>query len=47
MKTYAVKVEISAEIKAFNENDAEDYLQDLFGSDDVINNFKVIDMREK
>jgi hypothetical protein len=47
MKTYAVKVEISAEIKAFNEDDAGDYLQDLFGSDDVINNFKIIDMREK
>lgn len=46
MNTYSIKLEIKADIKAFNEDDAADYINDMFGVDDVITNFKIVDIRE-
>ena len=47
MKTYKVKLEIEAEVQAFDENDAVDYLNDIFGVDDEVRNVKVVNVKEK
>lgn len=47
MNTFKVKLEIEAEIQAFNENDAKDYVSDIFGIDDEIKSVKVIGIKEK
>ena len=47
MKTYKVKLEIDAEVQAFDENDAVDYLNDIFGVDDEVKNVKVVNVKEK
>jgi hypothetical protein len=47
MKTYKVKLEIDAEIQAFDEDDAVDYLNDIFGIDDEVRNVKVVSVKEK
>ena len=47
MKTYKVKLEIDAEVQAFDENDAVDYLNDIFGVDDEVINVKVVNVKEK
>jgi len=35
MKTYSVKLEVNAEVQAFSEEDAADYINDIFGVDEV------------
>jgi hypothetical protein len=47
MNTFKVKLEIEAEIQAFNENDAKDYVSDIFGIDDEIKSVKLIGIKEK
>jgi len=47
MKIYGVKLEIDAEIQAFDEDDAADYLNDIFGIDDEVKSVKVINIKEK
>jgi hypothetical protein len=47
MNTYKVKLEIDAEVQAFNENDAVDYVNDIFGVDEEIKNIKVVNVKEK
>jgi hypothetical protein len=47
MKTYSIKLEISAEIQAFSEEDAADYINDIFGVDEEVKSVKVINVREK
>jgi hypothetical protein len=47
MKTYKVKLEVEAEVQAFDENDAVDYLNDIFGVDDEVRNVKVVSVKEK
>lgn len=47
MNTYSVKIEINAEVQAFNEDDARDYVNDIFGVDDEIKSIKVISVKEK
>jgi hypothetical protein len=47
MKTYKVKLEIDAEVQAFDENDAVDYLNDIFGIDDEVKSVKVVNVKEK
>ena len=47
MNTYKVKLEIEAEVQAFDENDAVDYLNDIFGVDDEVRNVKVVSVKEK
>jgi len=46
MKTYTVKLEVEAEVEAFNEDDALDYAGDIFGVDDEIKNVKIISVKE-
>ena len=40
MKNYKVKLEIEAEVEAFDQDDALDYANDIFGVDDEIKNVK-------
>ena len=47
MKTYKVRLEIDAEVQAFDENDAVDYANDIFGVDDEVRNVKVVSVKEK
>jgi hypothetical protein len=47
MKTYIIKLEVEAQIEAFSEDDARDYVSDIFGVDDEIKNVKVLNVKEK
>jgi ribosomal protein L20A (L18A) len=47
MNNYKVKLEIDAEVQAFNENDAIDYVNDIFGVDEEIKNIKIVSVKEK
>jgi len=47
MNTYRVKIEVDAEVEAFNEEDAVDYINDIFGIDDEVKSIKVINVKER
>jgi hypothetical protein len=47
MKFYNIKIEISAEVEAFSEEDAVEYVNDIFGIDDEVKSVKVISVKEK
>jgi len=47
MNTYSVKLEVNAEVQAFSEEDAADYINDIFGVDDEVKSVKVISVKEK
>lgn len=41
MNKYLIKLEISAEVEAFDENDAKEYISDIFGIDDEVRKVSV------
>jgi len=47
MNVYKVKLEIDAEVEAFSEDDAVDYMNDIFGIDDEVKSVKVVSVKEK
>ena len=47
MKTYSIKLEINAEVQAFSEEDAADYINDIFGVDEEVKSVKVTSVKEK
>ncbi len=47
MNAYKVKIELEAEIQAFSQGDAEDYIKDIFGVDEEIKSVKIISIKEK
>jgi hypothetical protein len=47
MKTYSVKIEVNAEVQAFSEEDAADYINDIFGVDEEVKSVKVTSVKEK
>jgi hypothetical protein len=47
MNTYVVKIEVEAHIEAFTEDDAKDYISEIFGVDDEVKNVKVLNVKEK
>jgi hypothetical protein len=47
MNTYSVKIEVNAEVQAFSQDDAVDYVNDIFGIDDEVKSIKVINVKEK
>ncbi len=47
MNKYLIKLEISAEVEAFDENDAMDYISDIFGIDDEIKSVKIVRIVKK
>jgi hypothetical protein len=47
MKTYSIKLEVNAEVQAFSEEDAADYINDIFGVDEEVKSVKVTSVKEK
>jgi hypothetical protein len=47
MNTYKVKIQVEAEIQAFNEDDATDYINDIFGTDEEVKSIKISSIKEK
>ena len=47
MKTYSIKLEVNAEGQAFSEEDAVDYINDIFGVDEEVKSVKVTSVKEK
>jgi hypothetical protein len=47
MNTYVIKLEVEAQIEAFSEDDARDYISDIFGIDDEVKNVKILNVKEK
>jgi hypothetical protein len=47
MNVYKIKLEVDTEVEAFSEDDAKDYITDIFGVDDEVKNVKVISVKEK
>jgi hypothetical protein len=47
MNNYRIKIEVDAEVQAFSENDAIEYVNDIFGIDEEIKNIKVVSVKEK
>ena len=47
MNIYRVKLEVEAEVEAFDQDDVLDYANDIFGVDDEIKNVKVVSVKEK
>ncbi len=47
MNKYTVKLEIVAKVEAFDEDDARDYIEDIFGIDDEVESIKIISIKEK
>ena len=47
MNIYRVKLEVEVEVEAFNENDALDYSNDIFGIDDEIKSVKIVRIVKK
>ena len=47
MNTYSIKLEVNAEVQAFSEEDAVDYINDIFGVDEEIKKINVLSVKEK
>lgn len=47
MNTYKVKLDVEAEIQAFNEADAKDYIGEIFNVDEEIKSVKISSIKEK
>ena len=47
MKKYKIKLEIEAEVEAFDEDDALDYANDIFGIDDEIKKVNIVEIKLK
>ena len=46
MNKYKVKLEVTAEIEAFDEDDARDYISDIFGTDEEVKSIKITSLKE-
>jgi hypothetical protein len=47
MKTYLIKLSVDIEVEAFNEDDAKEYLSDIFNIDDEIKKVGIVKIIEK
>jgi len=47
MNKYSIKLEVSVEVEAFTVEDAQEYLNDVFITDDEIKSIKIISIKEK
>ena len=47
MNTYKIDLKVEVQIEAFNENDAREYVNDIFGVDDEITGVHITSIREK
>jgi hypothetical protein len=47
MNTYKAKLNITVEIEAFNEDDAKEYISDIFNVDDEIKSVQLVNIVQK
>jgi len=47
MNTYKVKLNVEVEVEAFNEEDAREYIGDIFNVDDEIKSVNITKIQEK
>jgi hypothetical protein len=47
MNTYKAKLNIIVEIEAFNEDDAKEYISDIFNIDDEIKSVQLVNIAQK
>lgn len=47
MKKYSIKLEVDLDVYAFDQDDARDYISDIFRVDDEIKSIKIIKIEEK
>lgn len=47
MNTYIVKLNVSLEVDAFNEDDAKEYVSDIFSVDDEIKAVNIVKIQQK
>jgi hypothetical protein len=47
MNTYKVKLNVEVEVEAFNEQDAREYISDIFNIDDEIKSVNITKIQEK
>jgi hypothetical protein len=47
MNTYKVKLNVEVEVEAFNEEDAREYIGDIFNIDDEIKSVNITKIQEK
>jgi predicted DNA-binding protein (UPF0251 family) len=46
MNKYSIKLDVSIEVEAFNPEDAQEYLNDIFITDDEIKSIKLVEIKE-
>lgn len=47
MNTYKVELSVQVEVDAFNQDDATEYVQDIFNIDDEIKKVNIVSIKEK
>ena len=47
MNTYKAKLSVTVEIEAFNEDDAKEYISDIFNIDDEIKGIQIVNIIKK
>ena len=47
MKTYRVKMNVELEMQAFNSEDINDYINDIFSVDEEIKSINITSIKEK
>jgi hypothetical protein len=47
MNTYRAKLDVEVEVEAFNEDDAKEYIKDIFNIDDEIKSVNIIKIKTK
>ena len=47
MNKYSIKIEINAEVEAFDEEDAKEYVSDIFGVDEEVKSVKIVSVKIK
>lgn len=47
MNIYTAKLEINLEIQAFSQEDAADYINDIFSIDEEVKSIKIVQIRKK
>jgi hypothetical protein len=47
MNTYKAKLNVTVEIEAFNEDDAKEYISDIFNIDDEIKGIQIVNIIKK
>lgn len=47
MNIYKIELKVDLEVQAFNEEDARDYINDIFNIDDEIKEFNIVRIKKQ